>query len=54
MMKGFKIDLKGRKQRMAYQEKQRLQVKALKDSGNYLKIPLTKGQLESFVKKLVK
>ena len=28
MMKGFKIDIKGRRQRMAYQERQRIQEKA--------------------------
>jgi len=47
MMKGFKIDLKGQKQRMAYQEKQRIQSKTY----GYEQ---TKGQLKSFVSKLVK
>lgn len=45
MMKGFKIDLKGQKQRMAYQEKQRLLSKTY-DPDN--------SKLKTFVKKLVK
>ena len=54
MMKGFKIDIKERRQRMAYQERQRIQTKVVKDPNNEHGIKLSEGQLKSFIGKLIK
>lgn len=54
MMKGFKIDLKGQRQRMKYQEAQRIQSMVVKDPGNQFSIKMPEGQLRSFVSRLIK
>ena len=50
MMKGFKIDLKGRKQRLKYQERQRLkQAEVRQERGT----EQTKGKLDKFASRLI-
>jgi len=59
-LKGWKVTGRDRSRRLGYQERQRLQQQAEKDSkialkhGWYSGIELTKEQLTVFVKKLVK
>ena len=54
MMKGFKIDIKERRQRMAYQERQRIQSMVVKDPSNEYGIKMPDGQLKSFISRLIK
>lgn len=51
MMKGFKIDLKGQRQRMQYQERQRLQQAEVRQERG---TEQTKGQLNKFASRLIK
>ena len=51
MIKGFKIDLKGQRQRMKYQERQRLQQAEVKQPYG---TEQTKGKLNKFASRLIK
>lgn len=55
MMKGFSVDVKGRRQRLKYQERQRLQQQFVNDSKNspgYWEP--NEGKLGKFVIRLIK